>query len=134
LPSAKQCKDCRVEDVSGVQAKNRPAPHPGPRCATHHRAVTKQRRKASHDRAVVKTYGLEPGEYDLMYEEQGGTCAICQRATGKTKRLAVDHSHRTGEVRGLLCGPCNKLIGYFRDSPAALRRAAAYLEDTVHND
>ena len=77
---------------------------------------------------VMKTYGLEAGEYAKLYTEQGGVCAICRRATGKTKRLAVDHDHDTGRVRGLLCGPCNKLVGYLRNSPEAFRRGADYLE------
>jgi hypothetical protein len=76
----------------------------------------------------MNTYGLEQGEYERIYKEQGGTCAICQKATGKTKRLAVDHDHDTGLVRGLLCGPCNQLVGYFRNSSEAFRRAADYLD------
>jgi hypothetical protein len=124
----KPCKDCVQEDVSGVQAKNRPAPHPGPRCTTHHRAFRKQQKKVNHERTVMKTYGLKLGGYGQLYQAQGGVCAICRRATGQTKRLAVDHDHETGLVRGLLCGPCNKLVGYFRNSPEAFRRAAEYLE------
>ena len=124
----RQCKDCIREDPSGVQAKNRPAPHPGPRCATHNRTFKNQQKKANHDRMVVKTYGLTPGEYDRLYAEQGGVCAICRRAKGKVKRLAVDHDHETGLVRGLLCGPCNQLVGYFQNSPETFRRAAAYLD------
>jgi hypothetical protein len=76
---------------------------------------------------VQKTYSLGPGQYDQLYEFQGGKCWLCQRATGARKRLAVDHNHETGEVRGLLCGPCNKLIGWYRDSPETFERAAAYL-------
>ncbi len=125
---SKPCKDCVREDVSGVQAKNRPAPYPGPRCATHHRAFKKAQKKKNHERMVVKTYNLEAGDYDRLYVEQGGKCAICQHATGRTKRLAVDHDHDTGCVRGLLCGPCNQLVGYFRNSPETFRRAADYLE------
>lgn len=124
----KPCKDCVREDSSGVQAKNRPAPFAGPRCMTHHRAFKKKQKKANHDRAVVKTYGLAPGEYDRMYAAQGGVCAICRRATGKVKRLAVDHDHDTGRVRALLCGPCNQIVGYFQNSPEAFRRAADLLE------
>lgn len=113
------CKDC--------PDSNRPAPYPGPRCFTHRLAFEKQQKARNHERMVSKTYGLESGEYARLYKEQGGKCAICQIATGKTKRLAVDHDHDTGLVRGLLCGPCNKLVGYFRNSPEAFDRAAAYL-------
>lgn len=117
----KPCKDCSPSSA-------RPAPYPGPRCATHNRAFRKQQKKANHERMVMKTYSLEIGDYARIYQEQGGLCAICRRATGKTKRLAVDHDHDTGLVRGLLCGPCNKLVGYFRNSPEAFLRAAEYLE------
>lgn len=108
----------------------RPAPHPGPRCATHSRAFKKDQRARAHDASVQRTYGLPPGGYERLYAAQGGTCAITGcRATGKTKRLAVDHDHKTGEVRGLLCGPHNQLIGYNRDNPAAFRSMADYLEN-----
>lgn len=116
----RQCKDCEPDS-------SRPAPYPGPRCATHHRRHRNAQKKRNHERMVARTYGLKPGEYERMYKEQGGVCAICRRATGATKRLAVDHDHNTGLVRGLLCGPCNKLVGYFRNSPEAFDRAAAYL-------
>jgi hypothetical protein len=118
---AKGCKDCEP-------GSKRPTPHPGPRCATHHRAFKRQQKANNHDRMVVKVYGLLPGEYERMYEEQGGVCFICRRANGRTKRLAVDHDHDTGLVRGLLCGPCNKFVGYVRNSADAFRRGAAYLD------
>lgn len=124
----KQCKDCISEDASGVQARNRPAPYPGPRCYTHHKKFKREQKKANHDRMVTKTYNLEPGDYDKLYARQGGVCAICQRAKGIVKRLAVDHDHDTGLVRGLLCGPCNQLVGYFKNSPETFRRAADYLD------
>ncbi|WP_424923390.1 endonuclease VII domain-containing protein [Actinocrispum wychmicini] len=61
---------------------------------------------------------------------QGGRCAICQRATGRGKRLAVDHNHATGEVRGLLCKPCNRdVLGHLRDDVSAFERAIVYLTD-----
>lgn len=119
----KPCKDCVTEGVS----TNRPAPHPGPRCTTHHRAKTKERKAAAHEARVQIVYGLGHGEYDRLYQYQGGVCAGCNRSTGKVKRLAVDHNHSTLEVRGLLCGPCNRLIGYFRDDPTTFLRLAEYL-------
>lgn len=119
-PRPKPCKDCEP-------GSKRPAPFAGPRCATHYRAFRKEQKTRGHERMVIKTYGLSPEEYARRYLEQGGRCAICQVATGATKRLAVDHNHKTGVVRGLLCGPCNQFIGRLRDSPEAFLRAYKYL-------
>lgn len=119
----KPCKDC-------PPGTKRPAPHPGPRCTTHHRAFKKAQGARQHDKMVQLVYGLGPGDYERLLEAQGGRCAITGcRATGKTKRLAVDHDHKTGEVRGVLCGPHNQLIGYNRDNPEAFRSLADYLEN-----
>jgi hypothetical protein len=54
-------------------------------------------------------------------------CAICERAKGVVKKLSIDHDHSTGYVRGLLCGPCNKVLGHFRDDPAMGARVFYYL-------
>lgn len=102
---------------------------PGPRCASCHRALKAARKAASHEAYVLKTYGLKAGQYQALYEAQGGVCYICRRATGKTKKLAVDHDHRTGFVRGLTCSVDNKMLGHFRDDPEALDRAAEYLRN-----
>jgi hypothetical protein len=125
VTKAKPCKDC----VAAGRPLNRPAPHPGPRCATDHRAFKKAQKERNHDRMVQTVYGLAPGDYERLLQAQGGTCAVhgC-RANGKSKKLAVDHDHATGEVRGILCGRHNQLIGYHRDSPEAFRSIAAYLE------
>lgn len=80
-------------------------------------------------------YGMTIEDYDRMLEEQGG-CAICGTdnplGEGNPRpaiSFAVDHCHTTGRVRGLLCNPCNRGIGFLRDSPAILRKAASYLEN-----
>lgn len=125
LTKRRVCKDCPPG-----QPRPRPAPHPGPRCATHWRAVQRARKVAVHEQRVQATYGLRPGDYDRMYRYQGGVCWICRRATGRSKRLAVDHNHITGEFRGLLCGRCNHdVIGHLREDPDALHRAIWYLLD-----
>lgn len=118
----KKCKDC------GPESK-RPAPHPGPRCASHHRDIKKVRKEASHASWVLNTYGLALGQYDQLKAAQDGSCAICRRATGATKKLAVDHDHKTGFVRGLLCGPCNGMLGKARDDVEFFLRAAEYLRN-----
>lgn len=72
----------------------------------------------SHAASIGKTYGLTAEQYQLLLDAQGGRCAIC-RARPKSKRLAVDHDHKTGAVRGLLCGRCNHdLMGSAWDSMA----------------
>lgn len=125
--AAGTCKDCG----SGT----RKLPYPGPRCGACHRKIAGERRVRAHEAYVAKTYNLAPGQYQAMYEAQGGVCYICRVARGLTRWLCVDHWHgccasptSCGRcVRGLLCGPCNKLIG--RLGPEALRRAATYLEE-----
>lgn len=121
------CKDCAV-------GSKRPAPYPGPRCATHWVAETKRRRQAAHERRVQQTYGLQPGDYEALLAHQGGVCWICERKPGRRKRLAVDHDHETGIVRGLLHSECNKMLGFIgRDDPRVFYRAARYLEDPPAN-
>ena len=71
--------------------------------------------------------GLTIEQYDELLRLQGNGCAICHRPPFK-RRLAVDHNHRTGRIRGLLCYHCNYGIGVFRDSVKKLRAAADYLE------
>jgi hypothetical protein len=73
-------------------------------------------------------YGITSEQYKALYEAQGGVCYICQRATGKRKRLAVDHDHKTGYVRGLLCSPCNNILAHLRDDLLAAYRVVEYLE------
>jgi hypothetical protein len=130
----KPCKDCVAEGNTVV----RPTPYPGPRCATHHREWRKLKRAKAHERHVEKTFGLTAVEYADLYLAQGGRCFVCQRASGATKRLAVDHDHRRGCghdptvgcrwcVRALLCGPCNQVV-VGRYSAEALARAIMVLE------
>lgn len=90
--------------------------------------VSKERRNNAHARALEARYGITSADYWDLYAWQGGVCYICRRATGKTRRLSVDHDHSTGIVRGLLCRPCNNYLGHLRDSREALLRAAGYLD------
>ena len=87
---------------------------------------------AGHATATKGRYGLDGETYDALLRLQGGGCAICGRRP-KTKRLAVDHDHRTGAVRGLLCpgeDGCNhRLLGYVRDRIDLLESAIAYLKE-----
>ena len=81
----------------------------------------------SHATRVEKVYGITADDYATLLREQGGRCAIC-RARPKSKRLAVDHDHRTGAVRGLLCSRCNHdLMGSAWDSLALVQALWHYM-------
>lgn len=86
-------------------------------------------------------YKATPEMYVILYKAQLGRCFICQVARGINpedpkgrgpQRLAWDHNHATGAVRGLLCAKgewsCNRIVGRYRDDPEAFRRGFRYLE------
>lgn len=88
-------------------------------------------------RALRESFGLSLEQYQEMHDRQKGKCSICnepekQMRNGKIKALAVDHNHKTGAIRGLLCSDCNTGIGKLKDSPEIIRNAAKYLD--YHND
>ena len=118
-PTPRHCVDCPSDS-------KRPAPKAGPRCVTHDRAVRQARKARAHQQRVEKVYGLAPGEYEALLSFQGGVCALCGKPSVK-KRLAVDHDHRTGEVRGLIHGWENTILGRIRDSLDWANNLVAYL-------
>lgn len=84
------------------------------------------------ERTLRRKFGMTPVEFAARLAEQSGRCAICPAEfgatrAGKKQRLAVDHCHETGKVRGLLCANCNNGLGRFKDDPGLLERAAQYL-------
>jgi hypothetical protein len=125
-----QCIDCKAGDPTSTNKPVRKlatSSGQAPRCATHLREVTTRRRKQARAARVQSTYNLSAEDNHSLFLLQGGKCWLCQKATGATKSLAVDHDHKTGEVRGRLCGPCNQFIGRLGDDPEAAQRLVAYL-------
>jgi hypothetical protein len=120
----RRCKDCS-------SSSTRPAPHPGPRCATHHRAKRRQRAQAVHERRVMKLYrGMGPGDYDRIWRLQGARCPGCGRTGQYTKRrFPLDHNHELDWPRGIPCPGCNDVLAHVRDDPEALERLAEYLRN-----
>lgn len=108
------CKECIRKQQAGYNGTD------------HGRAV-------AWDVRVRNKYGITRAKYEAMLRDQGGVCAIClqpERAlsrTGRVIRLAIDHCHETGAVRGLLCSTCNTAIGKLRDQPIVVTRAVLYL-------
>lgn len=83
-------------------------------------------------RAVCRPHGIDVNNYEMMFKAQNNLCAICgfeetRRLRGKVMRLCIDHDHKTGKVRALLCHSCNTGLGKFMDSPDLLTKAAIYL-------
>jgi len=81
--------------------------------------------EAKYFTEVERLYGLVRDTYLELLSEQGGACRICKKTS--SKRLCVDHCHKTGVVRGLLCRRCNLAIGLFDDDIALLEAAQEYL-------
>lgn len=74
----------------------------------------------------IRSYGISVDQYNYLFKIQKGVCYICQEKELK-KSLGIDHDHKTGKVRGLLCSKCNTAIGLLKDDPELLTRAQNYL-------
>lgn len=96
-----------------------------------HRAAARSKKgSAKHNlNNRLKRFGLSLGEYESMITDQSGRCAICFDRAADPTSLHVDHCHKTGRVRGLLCHSCNTGLGHFRDSVVNLSKASAYLQE-----
>jgi hypothetical protein len=87
----------------------------------------------SKHRSRMKRYQITDADFNAMWENQNGCCAICKvklQPRGRSKHsAAIDHNHKTSVVRGVLCRGCNHGIGSLGDSPSILIAAAKYLEE-----
>ncbi len=90
--------------------------------------VIKKRRKK------LKALNMTEEDYKKLYNSQSGVCAICSDTDSKS--LCVDHDHKSGKVRGLLCGSCNLALGCLRDNILLVESAGQYLSlhEGVDND
>lgn len=80
-------------------------------------------------KSILKNkYGITLEDYNLILKNQDDGCAVCKR---KEKILCVDHCHKTGKVRGLLCHLCNRAIGMMKDDISILQNAIIYLKNNV---
>jgi len=96
------------------------------------KSKNQERYRIIHTNSDLKRkHGITLEEYNGLLAEQHGRCKICLTTHSNrrtTNRLAVDHDHNTGLIRGLLCESCNRAIGLLKDNPSLLRKAAEYLE------
>jgi hypothetical protein len=87
-------------------------------------AYRKSRQEIERERYLKRKYGIDLEKYNQLLEEQFGLCAICL----EEKPLHVDHDHKTGIVRGLLCSNCNTAVGLLKDDALNIQGAINYLE------
>jgi hypothetical protein len=90
----------------------------------------KEYNRVKRRRSTLHRYGITPEVYQRMFDDQGGCCKICARPSIEFKKgLAVDHCHRSGSVRALLCPNCNMMLGNAKENIETLRSAISYLEE-----
>jgi len=116
--TSKPCKDCGKP--------GRPAPHPGPRCATHHRAIVKVRKARERDGRILRLYGVTPEESaaplskarqpDLDHDHKCPICKGSDKACGQC-------------ARGFVHGKCNRFIAWIEDNIGSASTMAQYLAD-----
>lgn len=94
--------------------------------ANYCREWRKKNESYVRDREYQKRFGITLEEYEKMLIDQHGVCCLCGRECHRG-RLAVDHCHTTGKIRGLLCRKCNIAIGLVNDDPEWMKKAEVYL-------
>ncbi len=119
----KLCRQCGEIEPHDDRHRNATAPDG---LATRCKACKKAEGRAGH---LKRTYGITEAERDRMIAAQGGVRVICREGPAEH----VDHDHRTGKVRGVLCFSGNAALGQFKDRPDVIRRAAAYVEGNLWN-
>ena len=103
----------------------------GKLCEKHHRLRYPRNRMhmlRRADRARLKAYGINRGQYIAMMKDQDNACGICGNTLVKPY---IDHCHKSGKVRGLLCGKCNWALGMFNDDIDLLASATSYLLNSI---
>lgn len=125
----KHCLDCETakpldEFCSNKRSRDGRAAY----CKECHNARTREGRERLYGGGrhyhLRRRYGIGADEVDTLLAGQGGVCAICGRVPTSPH---VDHCHRTGRIRGILCGPCNQGLGQFQDDARVVTAAAEYL-------
>jgi hypothetical protein len=107
----------------------------GTTAAQKRRSSSPEFKRKKKNASLMHHYGITVHDYEAMVDAQANLCAVCGQPetrvdsrTGKVFSLSVDHDHRTGAVRQLLCKRCNAALGHVDDDPAILDALKLYLE------
>lgn len=131
----RRCPRCGEEkDIEAFVRNRSKRSGRGAYCRACHKAVVTECQERLHggqkNYLLRLRYGADPVEVAAIRDGQEGLCALCRSGLAEH----VDHDHETGEVRGILCFNCNRLLGYVQDDPAWFAKAIAYLERFGHGD
>lgn len=124
-----KCVTCARENMKKWKANN-PEAYAKWR-NTHSEKIREYRKKASESGEAFAQYlknkhGISIKDYNRLLRKQKGVCAVCEKPCATGRRLAIDHDHVTGVIRGLLCSACNLYVGHL-ESPK-MKKALAYLK------
>lgn len=148
IPGTKWCPGCNQikssmefgrsnQRTSGLQSKCRDCKKQETKRGNEHYRHSLRPQVSYHSGSGSQRYYISRGEYERLLVEQGGACAICRQPetrrhkNGTLHRLCIDHDHKTGAIRGLLCTRCNIAVGSFKDNPEHMERAIEYLRKAV---
>lgn len=98
------------------------------RIRRYRKSYYRKNKKRSRETDLNRLYGITINEFEMFRKAQRNRCRICKKVFDKTPH--VDHSHKTGAVRGLLCLTCNRGLGLLGDSEKLLESALRYLKET----
>ena len=137
----KSCSDCGINKPTDHFYSNSKFDDRKRQTVCKECKLTKSKQRYSCGRVKAKVrnqtlkrkYGISLQEYDYLYKRQNGLCAICKEVNLNGWQLAIDHDHKTGKVRGLLCSSCNTGLGLFKDSIENLNSAVDYLERSEYS-
>ena len=120
-----RCKKCCTERTSLYKKQNKEKTRYR---LNKWRKANPDKLKAQNDRSRLRDYGLTETQYKEFLSKQGGVCAVCKQIEVDNRELSIDHCHKTGLVRGLLCNTCNLAEGLLNSDPNLIRALANYVE------
>jgi hypothetical protein len=142
----KQCtKCCKTKSLTEF-SKNKKFPDGlSYWCKSCNAAQSKAWREADYERKILNNrkkclksrYNMSIEDYNKILDLQCGKCAVCgntetaKHQNGLIKHLTIDHCHKTGKIRGLLCDACNRAEGFLKSDPNIVRKLAEYLEKST---
>lgn len=116
------CRECERKEHRDWYSRNK----------EYTKLYQESRKTSTEDRRLNRIYGISLKDLNLMVKDQDNKCKICGDSF-LNSRMCVDHCHKTGKIRGILCNKCNSGIGLLKDSRDVVKNAYNYLEE-VQNE